>query len=66
MATIDQDIHAIRTAIYGRDVREAIADGFENLKDGGDVSADVQMLIDWKNDIGLSVVNGKLCITYNQ
>ena len=29
MATIEQDINAIRHAVYGRDVREAIADGIE-------------------------------------
>lgn len=30
MATIEQDVAAIRTAVYGKDVREAIADGIEN------------------------------------
>lgn len=34
MPTIEQDIAAIRTAVYGRDVREAIADGFEHCRDG--------------------------------
>lgn len=29
MAGIDEDIAAIRNAVYGRDVREAIADGLE-------------------------------------
>ena len=30
MPTVAQDVAAIRTAVYGRDVREAIADGIEN------------------------------------
>ena len=30
MGTIEQDLAAIRTAVYGKDVREAIADGIEN------------------------------------
>lgn len=31
MPTIEQDIAAIRTAVYGKDVREAIADGLEHV-----------------------------------
>lgn len=31
MATIDQDVAQIRQAIYGKDVREAIADGIEQI-----------------------------------
>ena len=30
MASINQDILAIRQAVYGKDVREAIADGINN------------------------------------
>ena len=30
MPTVQQDVAAIRTAVYGRDVREAIADGIEH------------------------------------
>lgn len=33
MATIQQDLAAIRRAVYGKDVREAIADGIENCYD---------------------------------
>lgn len=29
MATIQQDLRAIRNAVYGKDVREAIADGID-------------------------------------
>ena len=35
MATIDQDLAAIRTAVYGREVREAIADGIEHCYNDG-------------------------------
>lgn len=38
MATIDQDIEHIRHAIYGRDVREAIADGLEHCYADGDAT----------------------------
>lgn len=31
MATISADIAAVRTAVYGRDVREAIADALEQM-----------------------------------
>lgn len=39
MATIDQDLAAIRTAILGKDVREAIADGIEHCYNDGNAAA---------------------------
>ena len=33
MPTIQQDVAAIRSAVYGREVREAIADGIEKSYD---------------------------------
>ncbi len=33
MATINQNIAAVRTAIFGKDVREAIADSLEQMKE---------------------------------
>lgn len=33
MATIQQDIDAIRTAVYGKDVREALADAIQQCYD---------------------------------
>ena len=32
MPTLEQDIATIRSAVYGKDMREAIADGFENTQ----------------------------------
>lgn len=57
----------ILEAVYGRDVRRAIHDAIQYSVDCVGVIASWAVEIEqWKDDIGLCVVNGKLCIKYTQ
>lgn len=44
MATLDQDVAAIREAVYGREIREAIADGLLRCKDEVDKKASEEFI----------------------
>lgn len=44
MATIQQDLAAIRAAVYGKDVREAIADGIEKCYEDSTAGAQIALI----------------------
>lgn len=65
MPTIDQDIRAIRMAVYGRDVRSAIADAIEQCYNrssgggGGTGTTDYSQLINKPSINSVSLVGNK-------
>ena len=59
MATLQQDLAAIRTAVYGKDVREAIADGLSKITDISMlVSSGTTKIDNTDDDYLLTIVQG--------